>query len=103
MGLKSFIDKVVTLNRYDLLQKQPAENKAKGLDDVEAGALLILRRWKLPQTPEMLPRAVALAITLGESRWVIGLLMFAQRTGVHRAVSIRSRPIHFLSAMVAFT
>jgi hypothetical protein len=86
MGLRNFIDKVLALTRYDQLRKQLAENRAKGLDETECNALLVLQRWDLPTSPDMAARAVALAMGLGESERVIGLLIFSQRLGLRRAM-----------------
>jgi hypothetical protein len=74
------------LTRHDLLTKQHTENKAKGLDDLEASALLIVQKWKLPQTPDIVSRAVGIATNLSDPRTVIGLLMFSERIGVGRAM-----------------
>jgi hypothetical protein len=82
-----FIDKTVSLYRYRLLEDWLAEHKASGLDDVEASALLIVRYWNLPRTPEIGSRAIVMAKNLKEPKWVIGLLMFAQMLGVGRAMS----------------
>ena len=44
------------LTVYDALTKQLSELKAKGLDDVQAGAALVLGAWQLPISEETLIR-----------------------------------------------
>ena len=83
MGLFNFIHKVAALTEHDSLSKQLSQNKARGLDDLEARGLLIAQRWSLPQTPEALARAALLSNNLGEL--VGGLLMFSKRIGVAKA------------------
>jgi hypothetical protein len=83
MGLFNFIHKVTALSEHDSLSKQLSQNRAKGLDDLEARGLLIAQRWGLPQTPEALARTALLSSNLGEL--VIGLLMFSKRIGVAKA------------------
>src|SRR5947207_440097 len=83
MGLLNFIHKVAALTEHDSLSKQLSQNKAKGLDDLEARGVLIYQKWSLPQTPEALARAALLSKNLGEL--VIGLLMFSKRIGVAKA------------------
>src|SRR6266404_3084736 len=83
MGLLDFIHKVATLTQHDLLSKQLSQHKAKGLDDLEAGALLITQRWNFANTPDALARAALLSNNLGEL--VIGFLMFSKRIGVEKA------------------
>ena len=70
---------------YDALTKQLSELKAKGLDDVQAGAALVLGAWQLPISEETLIRGALVSKVLGE-RLVIGLLMFSKKIGVHNAM-----------------
>jgi hypothetical protein len=83
MGLFNFMHKVAALTEHGLLSKQLSQNKAKGLGDLEARALLITQRWSLPETPDALARAALLSKNLGEL--AIGFLMFSKRIGVGKA------------------
>jgi hypothetical protein len=78
--VRDFFREVWALTVYDSLTKQLAELKAKGLDDLQAGAVLIVGSWRLPTTDETLARAIYLSKGLGSL--VIGFLMFSRRIGV---------------------
>lgn len=84
MGLLNFFKSMRTAKvfvEHDKLIQQLSENKAKGLDDIEAGALLVTQKWNLSQTNEILSRAVLLSTILGES--LISFLMFSKRIGAN--------------------
>ncbi|MGA2544819.1 MAG: hypothetical protein ABSG78_24990 [Verrucomicrobiota bacterium] len=83
MGLLTFIHKVAALSQHGQLTEQLSQNRAKGLDNLEAGALLFTQKWNLPQTPDALARTVLLSQNLGEM--VIGFLMFSKRIGIENA------------------
>jgi hypothetical protein len=84
MGLFRFFSEVLTATVYDALTQRFSELKGKGLDDVQAGALLIVGNWKLPVTEDTLARTAVLSYRLGDL--VIGFLLFAKRIGAQKAV-----------------
>lgn len=87
MGLLKFFRAIPTarliVDHRGLIQ-QLSENKAKGLDDIEAGALLVTQRWKLSQTNEILSRATLLSTILGEN--LINFLGFSKRIGAENDI-----------------
>jgi len=110
MGLRSFLAKAAALSAYDRLQEQINKNMQRGLDATEASALLVLQEWRLPQTIETIPRSVAVAMGLGEPRWVIGMLIFTRRAGLSKRMgqsllqdSFFSRHGVLYEAVVPFT
>jgi hypothetical protein len=66
MGLFRIFRDAWSLSVHDSLSKQLTELKDKGMDDVQAGAVLIIANWQLPNTEEMLTRAMLLSKGLGE-------------------------------------
>lgn len=87
MGLFDFFNKVsiaTVIAEKRELSRQLSENKAKGLDDIKAGALLAIQKWKLSQTEEIHSRAMLLSKILGES--LIAFLMFSKRIGAEKDI-----------------
>ena len=52
MGLFQIFRDAWALSTHDSMVKQIAEFKAKGLNDVQAGAALIVQQWQLAPTEE---------------------------------------------------
>jgi hypothetical protein len=86
MGLFNLIRKAAALTEHDRLSEQLSQNKARGLDDLEARGVLIHQTWSLPKTPDAVARAALLSHNVGE--FAIGLLMFSKRIGVSKAMKL---------------
>jgi len=87
MGLLRFfgaLKQAWALTVHDSMTQQLAEDKARGLDDVQAGAVLVLRMWQIPVTDDTLARATYLSGNLGNM--VIGFLMFSKRIGLEKEI-----------------
>src|SRR5712691_4009445 len=83
MSLVDFFRKVRMLSAHDSLTRQLAESKAKGLDEIQARAVLLIKMWRMPVSHDTFARAMRLSKMLGEL--VIGLIMFSKRIGVAKA------------------
>ncbi len=79
----TLVQKGATLSEYERLTEQLSRIRAKGSDNVKAGAMLFIEEWSLPKTPDTLARATLLSQNLGEL--AIGFLMFSKKIGVAKA------------------
>jgi hypothetical protein len=66
MGLVKFFRDTWTVAVYRALTRQLSELKAKGLDNVQAGAALVTGTWQVPVTYETPARTWLLSRDLGD-------------------------------------
>jgi hypothetical protein len=66
-----------------------------GLDETEAGALLLTQRWKLAVTDDILIPAIFLSKNLGDS--LIGCLGFSKRIGIEKKFKLAFLSDSFIS------